>query len=127
MPLGDAKFPSIAVEDIGRSAYGILKQGTALAGRRIGIAGEHMTGAEMARALGDALGRPVRYHALAPEQFSAAGFPGAEDLGNMFQFNVEFADAFCGARDIAATRALNPALQTFPQWLAANAARIPLA
>ena len=127
MPLGDARFPSIAVEDIGRSAYGILKQGPSLAGRRIGIAGEHLTGSEMAAALGEALGRTVRYQPVAFEQFRAAGFPGAEDLGNMFQFNVEFADAFCDARDLAAARALNPAMQTFRQWLAANRSRIPLA
>jgi len=126
MPLGSAKFPSIAVEDIGRCAYGIFKQGPSLAGRRIGVAGEHLTGAAMAAALGDAIGKPVRYHAVPFDRFRAAGFPGAEDLGNMFQFNVEFADAFCAARDVAATRALNPALQTFRQWLTANAARIPL-
>lgn len=127
VPLGAARFPSIAVEDIGRCAYGIFRSGASLAGRRIGIAGDVLTGEQMAAAMTDALGRTVRYQALAPAQFRAAGFPGAEDLGNMFQFNVDFADAFCGARDVAAARALNPQLQTFRQWLAANAARIPLA
>ena len=69
----------------------------------------------------------MRYQALDPALFRSFGFPGAEDLGNMFQFNVEFADAFCAARDPARARALNPALQTFAQWLAANKARIPIA
>jgi len=126
VPLGAARFPSIAVEDIGRCAYGIFRSGASLAGRRIGIAGDVLTGEEMAAAMSDALGRTVRYQALAPAQFRGAGFPGAEDLGNMFQFNVDFADAFCGARDVAAARALDPQLQSFRQWLAANAARIPL-
>ena len=45
----------------------------------------------------------------------------------MFQFNCEFAADFCRVRDPATARALNPALQTFAQWLAANKARIPLA
>jgi uncharacterized protein YbjT (DUF2867 family) len=126
MPLGSARFPSIAVEDIGRCAYGIFKQGPALAGRRIGVAAEHLTGAEMAAELGQALGKPVRYQAVPFDRFRAAGFPGAEDLGNMFQFNVEFADAFCAARDIGESRALNPALQTFRQWLAVHRSRIPL-
>lgn len=80
----------------------------------------------MAAALGDVLGQPVRYNAITPAQFRGFGFPGAEDLGNMFQFNTEFAADFCRVRDLAATRALNPALQTFRQWLAANKARIPL-
>ncbi len=127
MPLGTARFPGIGVEDIGRSAYGIFKRGADLVGKRVGIAGEHLTGAEMAATLGDVLGQPVRYNAITPAQFRGFGFPGAEDLGNMFQFNTEFADDFCRVRDLAATRALNPALQTFRQWLTANKARIPLA
>ena len=126
IPLGSAKFPSIAVEDIGRCAYGVFKRGVSLAGQRVGIAGEHLTGAGMAAAMSAALGEPVRYQALEPAAFRGFGFPGAEDLGNMFQFNVEFADAFCAARDLAQSRALNPRLQSFAQWLAANKGRIPL-
>jgi uncharacterized protein YbjT (DUF2867 family) len=127
MPLGSARFPGIAVEDIGRCAYGVFKRGSELAGRHVGIAGEHLTGAEMAAALGEALGKPVNYHAVTPAEYRAFGFQGADDLGNMFQFNTEFAADFCRVRDLAASRALNPALQTFRQWLEANKARIPLA
>jgi len=126
MPLGTAKFPGIAVEDIGRCAYGVFKRGTALAGKHVGIAGEHLTGAEMAAALSEALGQPVRYNAVTPAQYRGFGFPGAEDLGNMFQFNTDFAADFCRERDLVASRALNPALQTFRQWLEANKASIPL-
>ena len=126
MPLGDVKFPSMAVQDIGRCAYGVFKRGEELTGKYVGIAGEHLTGAEMATALGEALGQPVRYNQVTPEQFRGFGFQGADDLGNMFQFNIEFAAEFCAARNLAAARALNPALQTFGQWLAANKARIPL-
>jgi hypothetical protein len=79
----------------------------------------------MAAALGQALGQPVRYDAVTPAQYRSFGFPGAEDLGNMFQFNTEFADEFCRARDLNASRALNPALQTFRQWLDANKAKLP--
>jgi len=32
----------------------------------------------------------------------------------------------CGARDLDATRALNPSLLTFDQWLAQNKSRLPL-
>jgi uncharacterized protein YbjT (DUF2867 family) len=127
MPLGTARFPGMAVEDIGRCAYGVFKRGTELTGKYVGIAGEHLTGEEMAAALGRALGQPVRYNLITPAQYRGFGFPGAEDLGNMFQFNTEFATDFCRARDLAASRALNPALQTFQRWLEANKANIPLA
>ena len=127
MPLGSARFPGIGVEDIGRCAYGVFKRGQDLVGKYVGIAGEQLTGTEMAARLSTSLARPVRYDAISPAQYRALGFPGADDLGNMFQFNVEFADAFCGARDVTAARVLNPALQTFSQWLEANKDRIPLA
>jgi len=79
----------------------------------------------MASALGRALGTAVRYNAVEPAVYRSLGFPGAEDLGNMFQFKRDFEDVFCGARDLALSRSLNPGLQTFDRWLAANAARIP--
>jgi uncharacterized protein YbjT (DUF2867 family) len=126
MPLGDARLPSIAVADIGACALGIFKRGTELAGRTVGIAGEHLTGAEMAAAMGRALGREVRYTAVPFDVFRGLGFPGAADLGNMFQFNHDFAREFCAARDVAFSRSLHPGLQTFAGWLAANAARLPL-
>ncbi len=126
LPMGDKKLPGIAVEDIGRCAYGIFKKGREFIGKTVGIAGEHLTGAQMASALSKALGREVRYNDVPPDVFRRLGFPGAEDLGNMFQFKRDFEQVFCGARDLALSRALNPALETFEGWLARNKARIPL-
>lgn len=126
LPMGDKKLPGIAAEDIGRCALGIFKKGPELIGKTIGIAGEHLTGAQMAAALTRALGEEVRYNAVTPEVYRSFGFPGAEDLGNMFQFKRDFQEVFCGARSLDVSRALNPALQTFDEWLARNASRIPL-
>jgi hypothetical protein len=123
--MGSAKLPGIAAEDIGRCAYGIFKRGDELIGKTVGIAGEHLTGGQMAAALGSALGREVRYNAVEPEVYRGFGFPGADDLGNMFQFKRDFEDVFCSARNLAFSRAINSKLQTFEGWLAANAARIP--
>jgi uncharacterized protein YbjT (DUF2867 family) len=125
LPIGQGKFPSIGVEDIGRCAYGIFKQGAPLIGKTVGIAGEHLTGAQMAAAIGKAMGQDVGYVELDPATFRGFGFPGADDLGNMFQFNRDFAKEFCAARDLGFSRSVNPKLQTFEQWLAANAAKIP--
>lgn len=127
LPIGQGKFPSIGVEDIGRCAYGIFKQGAPLIGKMVGIAGEHLTGAQMAAAMGKAMGQEVGYVELDPATFRGFGFPGADDLGNMFQFNRDFAKEFCAARDLGFSRSVNPQLQTFAQWLAKNAAQIPTA
>jgi len=126
MPMGDQPLPSIATEDIGRCAFGIFRAGTPHIGRTVGIAGEHLTGAQFAAALSRALGKEIGYNAVSPAMFRSFGFPGAEDLGNMFQFNAEFSDYFTGSRDLDMARALNPQLQTFDVWLAANKDRIPL-
>ncbi|MCG6924817.1 MAG: NmrA/HSCARG family protein [Acidobacteria bacterium] len=126
MPMGEGKLPGIAAADIGRSAYGIFKKGPALVGQTVGVAGEHLTGAEMAAALGRALGQEIRYNDVPPEVYRGFGFPGAEDLGNMFQFKRDFQDVFCGARPVDKARELNPSLQSFEAWLADNKDRIPL-
>jgi uncharacterized protein YbjT (DUF2867 family) len=127
MPMGDGKLPGIAAEDIGKCAYGIFRAGAQYAGKTVGIAGEHLTGAEMAAGLTKALGREVVYNSVSPEVYRGFGFPGAEDLGNMFQFKRDFNDYYCGARDLAFSRSINPELQTFEAWLARNAKDIPIA
>src|SRR5687768_7018415 len=126
LPMGDKKLPGIAAEDIGKCAFGIFKKGKEFIGRTVGIAGKHLTGAQMAAALTKALEREVRYNAVTPEAYRSLGFPGADDLGNMFQFKRDFNQYFTGARDLGFTRTLNPALQTFEQWLAEHKEQIPL-
>ncbi len=125
VPMGEGKLPGIAAEDIGRSAYAIFKRGEEFIGQTVGIAGEHLTGDQMAAALAQAYGREVRYNAIEPEVYRGLGFPGAEDLGNMFQFKRDFQEAFCGSRDLEFSRELLPSLQTFESWLSDNASRIP--
>ena len=124
LPTADEKMAGIAAEDIGRVAYGIFKGGTKYFGQKIGAAGEHLTGAAMAAKLSSALGKDIRHNAMTPEAYRALGFPGADDLGNMFQFKRDFQEAFCGARSVELSRQLNPQLQTFEEWLANNASRI---
>jgi len=126
LPMGQAMLPGIAAADIGACAFGIFARGEELIGKSIGIAGEHLTGAQMAEQLAQAIGEPVRHVALSPKEFAALGFPGADDLANMFQFKTEFEDIFCSARRVESSRELNPRLQSFKQWLAQNAKRLPI-
>lgn len=127
LPAGDKRLAGIAAEDIGRCALGILREGAAMIGKTVGIAGDQLTGAEMAAAMGRALGEEVRYQDVPVEVYRSLGFPGADDLGNMFQYYQDFADEFGAARPVDATRALNPALQSFEQWVTRNASRISIA
>jgi uncharacterized protein YbjT (DUF2867 family) len=127
LPMGDKRLPGIAAEDIGKCALGIFKLGpAATAGKTIGIAGELVTGEAMAAGLTRALGRTVRYNDVSPDAFRALGFPGADDLGNMFQVKRDFEAEYCAARDVEYSRQLNPSLLSFEQWLARNASAIPV-
>jgi uncharacterized protein YbjT (DUF2867 family) len=126
LPMGDAKLPGIAAEDIGKCAFGVFRKGAGTIGKTIGIAGDFQSGGQMAAALSDALGEPVAYNAVTPEAFRGFGFPGAEDLGNMFQFNRDFESQFVGSRSRDAARELNAELQSFGTWLQRNVKRIPV-
>ena len=126
LPMGEARLPGIAAEDIGKCVLGLMKKRDAYLGTTVGIAGEHLTGSQMAVALTKAFGREVRYNAVSPEVYRTFGFPGADELGNMFQFKRDFNAAFCGARNPVIARTLNPSLQTFAQWLEGNKNQIPL-
>jgi uncharacterized protein YbjT (DUF2867 family) len=126
LPIGTKKLAGIAAEDIGKTAYAIFETGDEMIGKTVGIAGGHLTGAQMAKSLSKALGQQVNYNAVAPAAYRGFGFPGAEDLGNMFQFFSDFEQDCCDVRNISETKSLNPELQTFDRWLSENKSRIPL-
>jgi len=126
LPMDDKPLPGVAAEDIGRTAYGIFKKGEEMIGKSVGVAGEHLNGAEMAAAMSKALGATVHHYPMPPADFRALGFPGAEDLGNMYQFYRDFNDDLVKSRDVATTRELNPKVQNFESWLAENKERIQI-
>src|ERR1700682_3309995 len=123
LPLGNKKLASIASEDIGKTASAIFEEGAEMIGKTVGIADGHLTGEQMAKSLSKALGQQVAYNAVPPAADRGVGFPGGEDLGNMFQFNAEFEQDCCDARNISETKTLNPELQTFDRWLGENKSR----
>jgi uncharacterized protein YbjT (DUF2867 family) len=126
LPLGGVRLPGIGAEDIGRCAYGVFQRGTSTVGQRIGVSGEILSGGEMAEKLGRALGRKVGFFDVPFDVYRGLGFPGAEDLGNMFQFHAILGDAFMKARDPVVARELDPRLQDFSTWLVKNAGLMPL-
>jgi uncharacterized protein YbjT (DUF2867 family) len=119
LAMGESQLAGIAVEDIGRTAYGVFKRGQEFIGRTVSIAGEHLTGAQMAAVLGNALGEEVTYVPVPFDALRAQPWPGATENGNMFQYYAEVPQ-FVAARDLDLVRSLNPDLQTFEQWVAAH-------
>jgi len=127
-PMGTAKLPGIAAEDIGKAAYGILKAGQQYVGKTVGIAGESLSFDEMSEKISKGLGiSPVKFTAVDANVFRSWGFPGADEYGNMFQVYRDFENEVNAARSVQVTRALNPSLQTFDQWLATNKDKVKAA
>lgn len=126
-PMGNAKLAGIAAADIGKTAYGIFKAGQPYLGKTVGIVSENLTINEMGDKLSKGLGiGPIQYHVVEPDVYRRFGFPGADEMGNMFQVYRDFEKEILGARSVDTTRALNPQLQRFDEWLAKNKNRIPV-
>jgi len=126
-PFGGARIPWVGVEDIGIAAKEIFLRGDALVYDSIGIAGEHLTGAQLAQQLSAAMGEEVVYNAITPNEFRALGFPGSKELGNMFQFKRDYESAYCARRDLQRARALHPGRADFATWLETHGPNIPVA
>ena len=120
-PMGNAKMAGIAAEDIGAAAYGIFKAGQQYIGKTVGIVGENLTVQQMCDKISKVLGiGPIQYNAVEPDAYRKFGFPGADELGNMFQVYRDFEGKVLGARSEQTTKQLNPKLQSFDSWLAAH-------
>lgn len=120
LPMGDSPLAGIAAADIGRVALAIFARGQEFIGATVSIAGEHLTGEQLAAAFAELYGEPVDYRPPTHDQFRALGIPAGDEIGNMFQYYAEAADAFTGARDLVLVRDLHPGLLTFGEWLAAH-------
>lgn len=123
-PMGDMRLPGIAAEDIGRCAYGIFQSGAEFAGEAVGVSAQFLSGPELAAGLASAMGEEVRFEHVPVGALRASMLPGADFVANMFQLIEENLENYCAQYDLALSRSLNPRLQTFAGWLAANAHRL---
>lgn len=80
----------------------------------------------MTETLTNALDVEINYSSVPFDVYRGFGFPGADDIGNMFQFKHDFNDYFCGVRNIEESKRLNPELQSFETWAMMNKKAIPL-
>lgn len=102
----------VAVRDIGRAAAAILLGGTAIEGGSVEIAGDTLTGSQIAKAIGAYADLPSRYEALPLEAIAGFG-----DTAEMFRW---FAETPAYQADFDATRALVPDALDLPSWLASS-------
>lgn len=117
-PQGDTALAAMSVEDVGRIVAPIFEQPETYIGKVLKLAGEEIPAAAYAEGMSRRTGADIRYAHVPREVFAALGFPGAEDLADMFEFYRLHIPS--RARDIEACRALAPELQDFDTWASRN-------
>ena len=125
-PMGNKKMGGIGTDDIGRCILGVFQAPDEFIGKTVGVAGDELTISDMAATLSKVLGQEILYNSVSADTYRGFGFPGADDMGNMFQFYADFEEYLSGARSVSLGRRLNPKIQNFEQWARTHAARIPL-
>ncbi len=124
-PMGNSKLAGIAGEDIGKCALGVFKGGDQYIGKTVGIVGGFLTIEEMGQSLSKNLGLgSVKYNAVEPDVYRSWGFPGADEMGNMFQADRDFEKQMMANRSLEESKKLNPALQSFDQFVNKNKDKI---
>jgi uncharacterized protein YbjT (DUF2867 family) len=107
-PQGDTPLAAVSVEDVGLVVADMLA--SPRAGEVRDVVGDNQPVSHYAAVLARIATRPVRYSHVPREVFARLGFPGAEDLADMFDLNRRF----------ILSRPITPGLSRFEQWARRN-------
>jgi uncharacterized protein YbjT (DUF2867 family) len=113
-PQGDTPLAAMSVEDVGAVVAPMFEQPSEFIGRVVKLAGDEIPAAAYAEAMSRATGANIRYAYVPRETFAALGFPGAEDLADMFEYY----------RLHIPSRAITPGTQNFETWMSRNAEKL---
>lgn len=105
----DIPLQMVAVKDVGAVAATALLDSQAIPGGAIEIAGDELTGSQIAAAFADHTGKQARYEALPLEVLD-----GSDDMQAMFRW---FAETPAYQADLAQTKALDPDVLDLRAWL----------
>uniref|UniRef100_A0A8C9GPL4 NmrA-like family domain-containing protein 1 n=1 Tax=Piliocolobus tephrosceles TaxID=591936 RepID=A0A8C9GPL4_9PRIM len=112
LPTGDVPMDGMSVSDLGPVVLSLLKMPEKYIGQNIGLSTCRHTAEEYAALLTKHTHKVVHDAKMTPEDYEKLGFPGAQDLANMFRFY-----ALRPNHDIELTLRLNPKALTLDQWL----------
>jgi uncharacterized protein YbjT (DUF2867 family) len=113
-PQGDTSLAGVAAEDVGGVVLGMLADLDRFRGDVAWAVGDDLPMTRYAEIMSDVLDLPVVYQHIPRETFAAFGFPGADDLAQMFDFYRRFVPS--RKPEIEQSRELFPAIQDFETW-----------
>lgn len=117
-PQGNTPLAMASAEDMGAIVSLIFANPTLYLGRTVGVVGEDRTCTEYAAIMSRVLGRTIRYDHIPRDMFAQFGFPGAEELANMFEVQRLHIPHRRG--DLLNCYHMNPRMQSFESWLRRN-------
>jgi uncharacterized protein YbjT (DUF2867 family) len=121
-PQGDTRLAAVSVEDVGGVVASIFEQRERFLGRTVGIVGDDEAPGAYAESMSRRTGRSVTYSHVPREVFAGFGFPGAEELANMFDTQRRF--ILQRRADLEASRELYPAMRSFDAWMETEGGRL---
>ncbi|MGN6185525.1 MAG: NmrA/HSCARG family protein [Thermoanaerobaculia bacterium] len=121
-PQGDTPLAAISVEDVGKLVAPMFEDPAKYIGKVVKLAGDEIPPAQYADAMSRATGKTVKYNYVPRETFAALGFPGAEDLADMFEYYRLHIPS--RVEDLKTCRAIAPDVQSFDTWMTKNAAKL---
>jgi uncharacterized protein YbjT (DUF2867 family) len=124
-PQGETPLSMIAAEDFGPIIASIFDNPEQYIGRVVGAVAEDDSCTVYAETMSKVLGEKVTYDYIPREVFASFGFPGAEELANMFDVQRRFVPERKAHK--AESYKLHPGLQSFETWLTRNKEKFALA
>ncbi|WP_328608961.1 NmrA family NAD(P)-binding protein [Amycolatopsis sp. NBC_00345] len=116
LPLGAARYPLVALDDIAWFAVHMFGHWQSWGARDLAVIGDSLTGDQIAAAFERVTGRPCAYTPMSHDDLRAAIPDSGHDYAAMFRFFGD-RDVFSRDRDITLLRRLHPGLLTFEDWL----------
>ena len=124
MPMGDARLAGQATTDIGKAAHAIFANGAQHIGQTIGIVTEALTVQEMCDVIAKEFNVSIHYDAIEPDTYRTFPFPGAEEMGNNFQYFRDFNNEFLKLRSVDSMKKLNPNPLSFADFVSSHRGQI---
>ena len=113
LPLADAPWLMVALDDIAFFTAHIFAHPEEWGGRTLPIGSDSLTFKEIAATLERVTGVPAEYRPMTLEEYAALDIPNVHDQVNMLRFFIEYGLS----RDYASLQKIHPDLMTFETWL----------
>ncbi|XP_068102560.1 nmrA-like family domain-containing protein 1 [Hyperolius riggenbachi] len=111
IPMGNVPMDGISVADLGGVVRSIFQKPSEYIGKDIGVSAEKLTIKQYAETMSKVSGKNIVDSQITPEAYERLGFPGAEELANMFRYYQ-----MVPHRDVKLTHKLNPDSKNFLQF-----------